>query len=244
MSKLPNAPLLEVIFEIKWDIINKSDIVDFQYLHGDLYSKLKSKYSHRESLVPPDIPLDVVKGNPIFRYREKQGSYPLVQVGPGLISLNTIDSKYFWEQFRDESNEILNVLNEIYPKYAELNLSPAITYVDFFEYDKSKETPLDYVNSNFQLNIADKFFDGFDAKLNDVNFTLNYQLNGMVASLNMRNGKINNEKEGIVLQTKIIGKKELYNSQKLKVWLDEAHDLSSNMFKSLTKGQLYESFKN
>ena len=243
MSKLPKAPLLEVIFEIKWDVINKSDIVDFQYLHGDLYSKLKSKYPHRESLVPPEVPLDFVKGNPIFRYRENQGSYPLVQVGPGLISLNTIDAKYYWEQFRDESNEILNILNEIYPKYAELNLVPAITYLDFFEYDKSKETPLHYVNSNFQLNIADKFIDGLDAKLNDVNFTFNYQLKGMIASLNMRNGKINNEKEGIVLQTKITGKKELYNSRKLKDWLDDAHDLSSNIFKSLTKGQLYESFK-
>lgn len=120
---------------------------------------------------------------------------------------------------------------------------PAITYLDFFEYDNSKETPLSYVNSNFQLNIADKFLDGFDAKLNDVNFTFNYQLKGMIASLNMRNGKINNEKEGIVLQTKITGKKELYNSHKLKIWLDNAHDLSSNIFKSLTKGQLYASFK-
>ncbi len=63
MSKLHSAPLLEVIFEIKWAVISKSDIVDFQYLHGDLYSKLKSKYSHRESLIPPEIPIDVVSNH-------------------------------------------------------------------------------------------------------------------------------------------------------------------------------------
>ena len=44
MSKLPKAPLLEIIFEINWDITNKNDIVKFQYLHGDLFSNLKDKY--------------------------------------------------------------------------------------------------------------------------------------------------------------------------------------------------------
>jgi uncharacterized protein (TIGR04255 family) len=243
MSKLPNAPLLEVIFEIKWDITSKTDIVDFQYLHGDLYSNLKSKYSHRENLLPPEVPLDIVKGNPVFRFREKQGSYPLVQIGPGLISLNTIDEKYFWNQFRDESNEVLRVLNEIYPKYSELNLSPALTYLDFFEYDKNKETPLEFINSNFQLSLKDNFMSKTDSTMNDVNFTFNYEVDEKIVSLNLRNGKINNDKEGLVLQTKVFGKKRKYNTEKLQEWLDSAHDLSSNMFKSLTNGKLYESFK-
>lgn len=243
MSKLPNAPLLEVIFEIKWDITSKTDIVDFQYLHGDLYSNLKSKYSHRENLLPPEVPLDIVKGNPVFRFREKQGSYPLVQIGPGLISLNTIDEKYFWNQFRDESNEVLSVLHEIYPRYSELNLSPALTYLDFFEYDKNIETPLEFINSNFQLSLTDNFMSKTDSKMNDVNLTFNYEVDEKVVSLNLRNGKINNDKDGLVLQTKVFGKKGKYNTKKLQEWLDSAHDLSSNMFKSLTNGKLYESFK-
>ncbi|PWE00363.1 TIGR04255 family protein [Marinilabilia rubra] len=243
MSKLPKAPLLEVIFEIKWDITSKTDIVDFQYLHGDLYSNLKSKYSHRENLLPPEVPLDIIKGSPVFRFREKQGSYPLVQVGPGLISLNTIDDKYFWNQFRDESNKILNILNDIYPKYSNFNLSPALTYLDFFNYDKSRETPLDFINSNFQLSLNDDFMKDTDSKMHDVNFTFNYEVEQKIVSLNLRNGKINNDKNGIVLQTKVIGKKEKYDAQKLKEWLESAHNLSSNMFKSLTAGKLYESFK-
>lgn len=244
MSKLPNAPLLEVIFEINWDITSKTDIVDFQYLHGDLYSKLKTKYAYRENLLPSEIPLDIVKGSPVFRFREKQGNYPLIQVGPGLISLNTIDDKYFWDKFRNESNEILNILNEIYPKYSELNISPALTYIDFFKYDKKKETSLEFINSNFKLSLNDIFMHKADSKLHDVNFTFNYEVKENVVSLNLRNGKFENKNEGLVLQTKIIGKKEKYNTEKLKEWLNTAHNLSSNMFKSLTAGKLYESFKN
>lgn len=243
MSKLPNAPLLEVIFEIKWDITSREDIVDFQYLHGDLYSNLKSRYSHRENLLPPEIPLELVKGSPVFRFREKQGSYPLVQIGPGLISLNTTDDKYFWDQFRDESNEVLSVLNEIYPKYSEFNLLPALTYIDFFEYDNNAETPLDFINSNFQLSLKDNFMNNTNSKMNDVNFNFNYEVEEKIVSLNFRNGKIKNEKVGLVLQTKVFGKKEKYNTKILKEWLESAHDLSSNMFKSLTNGKLYKSFK-
>lgn len=243
MSKLPNAPLLEVIFELKWDITSKADVVDFQYLHGDLYASLKSKYTHRESLLPPEVPLDIVKGTPVFRFRESRGSYPLVQIGPGIISLNTVDNKYFWNQFRDESNEILNLLNEIYPKFSKLNLSPALTYLDFFEYDKNEDNPLNFINSNFQLSLKDVFMNSTDAKMHDVNFTFNYKVDENTVSMNLRNGKINNEKEGLILQTKIIGVKEQYNTYKLKEWLNNAHDLSSNMFKSLTSGKLYESFK-
>jgi len=243
MSKLPNAPLLEVIFEIKWDITSRTDIVDFQYLHGDLYSNLKSKYSHRESLIPPEVPLEVIKGSPVYRFRETSGSYPLVQVGPGLISVNTVDNQYFWSQFRDESNQVLNVLTDIYPKYSELHLVPALTYIDFFEYDKNKETPLEYLNANFQLSLKDNFMGDFKAKMSDVNITLNYHVEEKIVSLTLRNGIINNEKEGLVLQTKVIGAKERYNTQKLKDWLDSAHDLSSSMFKALTSGKMYESFK-
>lgn len=243
MSKLPNAPLLEVIFEIKWDVKSKTDIVDFQYLHGDLYSNLKSKYPHRENLLPPEVPLDIVRGNPVFRFREKKGGYPLIQVGPGLISLNTIDDKYFWDQFRNESNEILSVLNKIYPKYSEFNLSPALTYIDFFEYDKNKETPLEFINTNLQISFKDDFMSRTDSKMNEVNFNFNYEVLEKVVSLNLRNGKIDNDKDGLVLQTKVFGKKGKYDSEKLQDWLDSAHDLSSDMFKSLTKGELYESFK-
>jgi hypothetical protein len=135
MSKLPNAPLVEVIFEIKWDILNRADVVDFQYLHGDLYSQLKEKYSFRESLVPPEVPVDVMKGIPVFRFRPQKNSHPLVQIGPGLLTFNALDSQYYWEEFREESNRLIDILDDIYPKFNDLNVSPMLTYIDFFEFD-------------------------------------------------------------------------------------------------------------
>lgn len=244
MSKLPNAPLVEVIFELKWDISNKNDIVDFQYLHGDLYSNLKDKYPHRENLVPPEVPFDVVRGIPVFRYRENNNTYPLIQIGPGLISVNTIDIKYFWSEFREEIINVVNILNEIYPKGKDLSLTPILTYIDFFEYDKTKSSSLEFINANFQLNLIENFLNEDDSIIrNDLNFTLNYTFKDDILSLNIRDGKISNNKEGIVLQTKVVGKKVKYIKKELESWLDNAHELSSKTFKSLTKGDLFETFK-
>ena len=242
MSKLPNAPLIEVIFEIKWDITNKTDIIDFQYLYGDLYSNFKDQYPYRENLVPSEIPFDIVRGLPVFRFRVDKNSYPLVQIGPGVLTINTIDSKYFWEEFRSEASKLLSILNEIYPKYKDFNLSPALTYIDFFDYDKEKMTSLDFINTYLQLNISESFINSSEASLSDINLKFNYKLKNDICSLNLSDGKVNN-RNGIILQTKVIGEKAKYSKDLLETWIDTSHELSSDIFKSLTKGELFETFK-
>ena len=243
MSKLPKAPLLEVIFEIRWDITSQNDIVDFQFIYGDLYANLKHKYPYRENLVPPEVPYDVVRGLPVFRFRNTNNSYPLIQVGPGLITVNTTDDIYFWNEFSAEISDVLDIFNNIYPKYKELKLSPALTYIDFFEYNKDKITSIDFINTNLQFNISQSFVNDTNFELNDLNFTLNYKTNKDILSLNIRDGKINDEIEGIVMQTKLIGNKGLYNKNELTNWLESSHNTCSDIFKKLTEGNLYNSFK-
>ena len=140
MSKLPNAPLVEVVFELRWDINSKSDLVDFQYLHGDLYSSIKDSFPIRENLVPPDIPFEALKAIPVFRFRKSNNSYPLIQIGPGVISFNTVDEFYEWENFRDEVNLLIDKINEIYPKFDHLSKKTSLIYIDFI-----KDTGVDEV---------------------------------------------------------------------------------------------------
>lgn len=89
MSKLPKAPLVEVVFELRWEIAEKADLMQVEYLYGDIYAELKDKYPHRERILPIEIPVDLTVNKPVFRYRANKNSYPLIQLGPGLITLNT-----------------------------------------------------------------------------------------------------------------------------------------------------------
>jgi len=243
MSKLSNAPLVEVIFELRWDIISKPEIIDFQYLHGDLYSFLREKYPFREILIHPEIPHEAMIGMPIFRFRVSSGEYPLIQIGPGLVSFNTIDNKYSWEEFSNEISNIVDILYKIYPKLQTLTFSPALTYINFFEYDKEKVTAVEFINSNLQLSISENFIFQNNINLDGVNLNLNYKKANDILSLILNDGKINNDKTGIILQTKLIGEKNIYTKNEFLIWLASSHEFSSDIFKSLTKGELYTSFQ-
>ncbi len=80
MSKLPNAPLIEVIYELRWDVKDEQDLGKFQYLHGDLYAAKKIEYPLREILISVDVPVGLLINNPVYRFRSKE-NYPLFQLG-------------------------------------------------------------------------------------------------------------------------------------------------------------------
>lgn len=243
MSQLPKAPLVEVIFEIKWDINNKAELIDFQYLHGDLYSILKDKYSIRENLFPPEVPIEALRGMPIFRYKNPEKGHPLIQIGPGILSINTVNEFYVWEDFRDNINDVINKLNTIYPKINNLKIIPALVYIDFFNINKEDINSFDFINEKFNINIKSDFLIDLEKQISDVNVSLNYKVGENSLSLNIVDGKINNSTDGLVLQTKVFGKKDIYNETQLKGWLNSSHDLSSSAFKSVVKEDFYKTFK-
>jgi len=48
---------------------------------------------------------------------------------------------------------------------------------------------------------------------------------------------------GIVLQTRINGNPLEANEKEISNWINKSHDICSDLFKKLTEGKLYESFK-
>ena len=241
MSKLPKAPLLEIIFEINWDITNKNDIVKFQYLHGDLFSNLKDKYPYRENLLPPEVPLDIAKGMPVYRFRKEKLGYPLTQIGPGILTYNTIDELYFWNDFKTEVKHLTNSFSEVFSEINNTNLFLTLTYIDFFEIDFNKQNLITFINENLSLNVNQSIIN--NKNTNAINLTLSYQIEDNILSLNLRNGVVSNNKQGIILQTKLIGKKQTYTNKEQAKWLNEAHETCSSIFKKITTDKLYSSFK-
>lgn len=243
MSKLPNAPLLEVIFEIRWQIQNKEDFADFQYLHGDLYSILKDKYPLRKSLFPPEFPLEAMNGAPVYRFRDGENGYPLIQIGPGILTLNVTDDRYYWEEFRDEIQYLLEAFQNVYSKSKNLKFVPSLTYVDFYKIDFTEKNPIDYINQNFNVKIEQSFINPNTSYNKELNFLFDYKLKNDLLSINFRNGDVG-EKKGIILQSKVRGASMSYGFGNLSQWIDEAHETLSSMFKRITNEELYKTFKN
>lgn len=242
MSKLPNAPLLEVIFELRWEVTNKADLSKYQYLHGDLYSILKDTYPFRESLVPPEIPSDVLINKPVHRFRTAPRDYPLFQIGPGLITLNTVDKRYEWNEYFEWCKNLIDAFFNVYPLDKAEKFTPSLIYFDFLKLDITKGDILTYINKHFNINVSQNFFNtknfpkifnwglGYDTELGELSVKINVGKNGK-------------QEEGLIIQTQLRGLKFDPESEHILNWLDNSHKFCSNLFKEMTKGALYESFK-
>ena len=241
MSKLSNAPLVEVVFELRWPIENRSDLSGFQYLHGDLYAELKSKYPVREQIAAPDIPLEALINRAVHRFRTEKYAYPLFQVGPGVLTLNTIDNNYYWEDFYDRSDELLDTFKNVNPFKEETKFSPSLLYFDFFPFDFDNNDVMDFMNKNFNLKIQQDFFN--KGRQNGINLGFDFQCTAGDLSIQFSKGHNPDQQEGIVMQTRLHGKMINFSKTDLLKWLDDAHEICSDTFKQLTKNKIYKSFK-
>jgi uncharacterized protein (TIGR04255 family) len=242
VSKLPKAPLVEIVLELRWQIINKPDLSKVQYLYGDLYSELKHKYPFRESTVPTEIPIDILINQPVHRYRSAPNDYPLVQVGPGIITLNTIDSKYYWETFSEWAEELLNSFLKVYPLEINDKFTPSVLFIDFFPFDFEKDDIHKFINEKFNITLGQSFLDSSKFPTN-LNLGFYYKLPIGDLSIIFQSGKSTSQQDGIVLQTRINGNPLNSNKAEISDWINKSHEICSDLFKKLTEGDLYESFK-
>lgn len=243
MERLPNAPLIEVIFEIRWPVKN-TDLYEMQkcqYLHGDLYALLKDQYKYRESLVPPDFPMETYLNKPAHRFRAKKNGYPGVQVGPGIVTLNTIDELYDWAAFEKQCLKLSEKLFDVYSFKKEDQLQLALKYFDFFNFDFQKDDATLFLKNKLHIEINQNFYDK-NTPLSAIGIALQYQtdIGNYLSSIGK---KTLNNKDGLLLQHSMTGKHIKPDLTILGSWLGKAHDVCSTAFKNMTKGELYESFK-
>ena len=240
MSKLPKAPLIEVIFEIRWNASGNEELLRTQYLHGDLFSEIKDKYPHRESI--QSIPIDIFINNvPTHRFRVAPKGYPLVQVGPGILTVNTIDSKYDWTEYQKSILEVVSKFLDVYKFSENQELTLVLQYIDLLKFDFEKEDVYQFLEKDLNIVVKQEFYKS-SLFSNNVLLGLTYETNLGLLNIVISRGKNEEIGEGILIQTSL-NKKIPTNPESIKIWLETAHEFCSTTFKEMTRGRLYESFK-
>ncbi len=241
MSKLPNAPLVEVVFELHWNV-EKSDGTKTQYLYGDIYNLLKAEYPYREIANSPEIPFEILINRPVHRYRSEVGGYPLFQVGPGLLTLNCTEKKYYWDDFYRNAINLVNNFLSIYNFTDSETVKSSIFYLDFFEFDFKSQNINDYLNNNFNLSIGQSFIQT-DSLPKDLNLGFFFEVDCGDISVLFKRGKNSENKDGIILQTRLNGPTLSPNSEEISNWINIAHETCSKVFKNIFKDHFYNTFK-
>lgn len=239
MSQLPNAPLVEVIFETRWPVKTQEELNKCLYLHGDLYAVIKDFYPKRELLIPSAVPMEAYNGKPAHRFRAED-NYPLVQVGPGILTVNTIDEKYDWEKYRDwvlEANQ--NFLN-VYDTSSFKKLDLSLRYIDFLPFEFEKENVFEFLEKKLHISLQQGFFQDQKGSSPDLNLGFHFNTDFGLFHVSINRGIIKNE-VGILLEYHIQHSCKP-DINELKGWLSGAYQLCSDTFKKMTAGDLYEAF--
>lgn len=238
MSKLPKAPLVEVIFELRW-VLPSAQIQDAQYIAGDLYHLIKDNYPYREAL--QQLPPGLVIQAPTHRFRHERNGYPLVQVGPGLLTVNITDEKYFWNDFLADITSVLRHFQTVYKFDEEQVLTAHLRYIDFLAFDFDKQDVFKYLEEKLHLKVDFGFLNYEKAKVDNTVLAVGLKIPEGELHISISNGKNSKGNSGIAINTLITNKLDS-STKDIVEWLGKAHEITRSVFKEMTKGELQKQF--
>lgn len=247
MARLPNAPLQEVIFEVRWRLHPGKDhgqVQDagYELAVGRLSSLLEKDFPHYRRIVPAELPDQLLLYRPIHQYWKGENQWPVLQLGPGIFTVNCTDQSYDWESlFKPLITTALNWLVQAYREpllfaFASLKYIDAIKTNDYGGVSNDWQT---FIKNNF--NIEYNNFFNTRGKQSRIHLDQTFELeDGSEIQVQMSNGTKNNE-PAVVWQTAIL-KKNNFSNKELVEWAQSAHNISHELFVEMIKPHLYASF--
>lgn len=242
-----NAPLIEVLAEIHWELIPVSSIPGGQL---DPYAPvLREKFGawarregfhFQEQLVPSEMPSELMPHKPFQRFRRQANEWPLYQIGPGIFTANIVPPYLGWSAFRDHLRNGLQSLYASYPssgellriKRWELQYIDAFTsslrmhnYSDFIQAELSVRQPLP---CSFTTQHCEQLVTTFESTFECKNEVAH---NGVIK---LGPGKLSDQ-DAAVLQLSVRSRSPEGNVDvdRTLQWFDKAHLILRSWFKEL-----------
>jgi uncharacterized protein (TIGR04255 family) len=254
---LPNAPLVEVIFELRWQVV-KTEVGPFGYDPG--FIPFATAFQSAISAAGFKTPERVAPTGPpvvhqvVFRYRQDE-AVPLVQIGHGIFACN-VSTEYEWMEFRKLISETASKFLASYPDTPLAPLVPChleLRYVDVFN-----EALLGH--ASWQTFIAKSTKIGFQSLkyLDDVaisgrdrgGLNLQYDLKDQALGrfeVQIANGEAAGT-PGILMTSKVVKthfdavlRSSLHDL--VLEWADGAHDVTHNFFEACIDDALMAKFR-
>jgi uncharacterized protein (TIGR04255 family) len=266
-TRLPKAPLAEVVFELRWNLqvgpqnqaVLHSDpgLLPLLDAFGSNVKKAKFGFVREMSHPLQTGPYGVVR-----RYfRDSETPYPILQVGVGIFAANA-SSQYEWPTFKDQVLLGTRALLSSYPKMDFFSLSPnllELRYIDLF--DKAVTGGADF----FEFLNRDTSFDiGLPTMLRDRKivsgvpvgrFTVETDLKTRKSSrliVDVASAKHGDDQEDAIRMVTIVrttgaGVLKLNNKAtflgQVAAWLDFAHEVTSPLFREIVSENIMRKFQ-
>ncbi len=251
---LKNAPLVEAIFEARWQLneIQPGLFSDPHYslLIGSLYQQLRQKYPFHQALPTASIPNEMVTGIVQHRFRKAKEQWPLVQLGPGIFTVNQTKG-YTWGDFKQRVIEGVSALFEIHPNVQALNIQNlGLRYINSIKFDFERNDIFQFLKEQLKVDISlpSPLFESTSVKRAPLEFDYRFSFEctkpEAVIRLRFARGK-QQQDDALIWETMIDADSDHLPELPLQLegWLENAHDVVEDWFFKLIKGDLEKRFE-
>ena len=245
---LPNKPLVEAIFEFRWQITREEGDPHYPLFVGRLYDRVQSEYPFHEPLPSALIPLPAVTNIVQHRFRAKKDRWPLVQVGPGIVTVNDTEG-YIWQDFGQRAKVLTKAIYEAYPEPQELRVANLnLRYLDAFELE-SNQNMLDYLSEKLKSTVslpsqlfADTAVSSFPKTFNMMAAFATEKPKGNIV-VRFGSGK-HDDKPALIMELAVRSESsDIPNMpEEFEAWVETAHKLTDDWFFKFIEGELERRF--
>ena len=252
---LKNKPLVEAIFELRWKLqeFQPGMKIDPHYkiLIGSMYDRVKDEYPFHEQLPTATMPDEIAGYVVQHRFRKGKGEWPLIQVGPGIITVNDTE-RYTWEDFRKRIIQTINILLEVYPE-SKNNLKVdrlLLRYIDAIAFDFEKDDIFTFLKEQVktEVNLYQKLFEDTRVRKSSLGLDLRFSFASTrpKGEIHLRfvRGKTK-ESDALIWETMVESVSEDVPrvQDEIDGWVKEAHNLTDDWFFKLIEGKLLRRFE-
>jgi uncharacterized protein (TIGR04255 family) len=246
---------LEAIFEIRWQLETDEQNTrmrdpSYPMMYGRLYERMKKDFPLTEDLPSVQAHPETTPYVLRHRIRKEKNGYPLIQVGPGIVTLNH-SKGYSWTEFKALALRMVESVVELYPSEAPLLnfIKAELRFVNGIRFDLARENPLAFLEEKLHMkvemspefneqNILSERPNAFGLNLA---YALEKPMGNLAISANL--GQFDN-KPAFIQQCVIHSFGELVPTDvsNFTPWLDEAHAVGISCFQIFCKGELIDRF--
>jgi len=253
IGPLANKPLAEAIFEIRWQL-NESDgaLVDpaWDFLPGLLFTRLKDRFPCRINLPAAAIPPGMVPHTIRHQFRSSPDGWPVIQLGPGILTVNQTDDYGVWSDFSSIIAQSLESLFAVYPSDLPQPIQIDLRYINAIAIDLEKHRSVigflrQYLHVDVQVTAAlfEAEEEGTEAREFDLTLTYPIRQLGGVGALSFSLGRKGPDPAliwQIVVQSRQPSTPQTTGA--IGDWLNSAHTVIERWFLRLSEGELFDSF--
>lgn len=261
---LPNAPLVEVVFELRWRLQGDPQtpppflidpgypilVSNFITAAGRYGFKKVDKIAKDGMLTAHSIGMRL--------YKTEDEPFPLWQIGPGIFASNE-SAAYTWSQFKKTAIDGIKVVLSSYPKIKGFDFKPIhmeLRYIDSFDRTFiAHQDLLKFINETTSLKIDLPSFCKKRPLKKSPTANLKFEfpisnLRNSNFSFRIADGKIKGS-ESMLLESGVITRSDSINFGKtlprrlqfINDWLEAAHNLTSPFFKEFVSQSLMKKFE-